>query len=107
MKCVSVTYHTIYTSPTCWITSHHTAMSSITQHILNNFNSQDFNHYHFFTYIYITYIILTEIVIILNCCGVRATQLTTFVPLYSCNNNITLKMAAIAAKMCWLFVYYG
>jgi hypothetical protein len=30
-----------------------------------------------------------------------ATQLTTFVPLYSCNNNITLKMAAVAAETCW------
>ena len=25
---------------------------------------------------------------------------TTFVPLYSCNNNIALKMAAIAAETC-------
>jgi hypothetical protein len=30
---------------------------------------------------------------------VKETQLTTFVPLYSCN-NITLKMAAIAAETC-------
>jgi len=30
-----------------------------------------------------------------------ATQLTTFVPLYSCNNNVTLKMAAVAAETCW------
>jgi len=25
---------------------------------------------------------------------------TKFVPLYSCNNNITLKMAAVAAETC-------
>jgi len=30
-----------------------------------------------------------------------ATQLTTFVLLYSCNNDITLKKAATAAKTCW------
>jgi hypothetical protein len=52
------------------------------------------------------------------------TQLTTLVPLYSCNNNITMKMAIIAAQhagektvnkihnkycsaFCWLFTYYG
>jgi hypothetical protein len=52
------------------------------------------------------------------------TQLTTFVPLYSCNHNITLNMAVLAAETCgknmvneihykhrsafgWLFVYYG
>jgi hypothetical protein len=81
MKCVSVTNHTICTSPTCWITYHHTPTSSTTLHRLNNFNSQDFNHHQFLIYIYITYIIVTEIVIILNCCGVTVTQLTTFVPL--------------------------
>ena len=53
------------------------------------------------TYIYITYIILTEITIIFNCYGVTATQLITFVLLYSCNNNITLKMAEIPAETCW------
>ena len=57
--------------------------SSITPHRLNNFNSQDFNHYQFLTYSDITYVILTEIIIIFNCYGVAATQLTTFVPLYS------------------------
>jgi len=31
---------------------------------------------------------------------VTATQLTTFVPLYSCNNIIP-KIVAIAAKTCW------
>ena len=33
-----------------------------------------------------------------NCYGVTATQLTTFVPSYCCDNNITLKTAAIAAE---------
>ena len=37
------------------------------------------------TYIFISYIILTKIIIIFNCYGVMVTQLTTFVPLYSCN----------------------
>jgi len=41
-----------------------------------------------------------EIIILVNCYGVTATQLTTFVPLYSCN-NITLKMATVAAETCW------
>jgi len=63
----------------------------------NDFKSQDFNHDPFLTYVYSTYIILTEIIIIYNCYTVTVTQLTTFVPLHCCN-NITLKMAAIAAK---------
>jgi len=48
-------------------------------------------------------VILTrlKIIIIFNRYGVTATQLTTFVPLYSCNNSITLKMAAIADETCW------
>ena len=33
---------------------------------------------------------------VFNCYAVTATQLTTYVPLYSC--NITLKMAAVAAE---------
>jgi len=33
--------------------------------------------------------------------GVSATQLTTFAALHSCNNNVTLKMAAIAAEIFW------
>jgi len=41
------------------------------------------------------------VTIICSCYGVTATQLTTCVPLYSCNNNITLHMAAIAAETCW------
>jgi len=67
--------------------------------IVNNFDSQDFNHYPFLTQIYITYIILTEIIIIIifNSNGVTAAQLTTFVPLYCCN-NITMKMTATAAE---------
>lgn len=36
-----------------------------------------------------------------NWYGVMATQLTTFVCLYSRNNNIILKMAAIADETCW------
>jgi hypothetical protein len=94
-------HHTLYTSPTRWINTHHTTTSSITLHTLHNFNSQDFNHYPFLTYIYITYIILTEIIIIFNCCGVMTTQLTTFVTLYSFNNNITLKIAALASQTHW------
>jgi len=74
-------YHTIYTSPTTnsnrytTPSTHHLHValklttSSITPHTLNNFNSQDVNQYPF---------------------------LTTFVTLYF-YNNITLKMAAIAA----------
>ena len=34
-----------------------------------------------------------------NCYGMTATQLTKFVPLYS-YNNITFKMAAMAAETC-------
>jgi len=48
----------------------------------------------------ITNIILTEIKIIVICYGVRTTQLTTNESLCSCNNN-TLKMAAVAAEICW------
>jgi hypothetical protein len=90
--------------------THHLHTGLITRHItasrivpgrLNNFNSQDFNHYPFLTNIYITYTILTVIIIILNCYGMMLTQLTRFVPLYSCDNNITLKMAAVAAETCW------
>jgi len=68
---------------------------------LRIFKSKDFNHYSFLTHIYSTYMILTGITIISNCYGMTMTQLTTFVPLYCCNNNITLKMAAIAAETCW------
>jgi len=52
------------------------------------------------TYIYITYIILIEIIIIFNCHGVTAIQLTTFVHFYIFNNNIALKMAAIVVETC-------
>jgi len=51
---------------------------------------------HFNLY-YIANIIITETIIIFNCYGVTATQLTTFVLLCSFK-NITLKMAAIAAE---------
>jgi hypothetical protein len=50
------------------------------------------------------YIILSEIIKIFNCYGMTATQLTKFVPLYSCN-NITLKMAGVVGETCWLFIY--
>jgi len=50
---------------------------------------------------YLYYLILPEIIIICNCYGVTAIQLTTFVPLCSCNNNITLKMTVIAVETCW------
>jgi len=52
------------------------------------------------THIYITYLNLPEVIVICNCYEVMATQLTTFVLLYSCN-NITLKMTVIAAETCW------
>jgi len=87
------------TPSTQWIKTHHIIASSISPHKLN-VNSQDFNHGPFLTYIYITHIILTEIIIIFYFYGVM-TQLTTLVPLYCCNNNITLKMAVIVAKTCW------
>jgi hypothetical protein len=96
-------YHTIYTSPTQWIKTHHITASSITPPKLNNFNSQDFNHDPFLTYIYISHIILTEIIIFLNFYGVMI-QLTTLVdspPLYCCNKNSTRKLATIVAKTCW------
>jgi hypothetical protein len=88
-------YHTIYTSSRCCIKTHHITTPNITLHRLNSFN-----HYPFLTYIYITYIILTEIIIIFNCYGVTATLLTTFVPSYCCDNNVTLKMAGIVAVTC-------
>jgi hypothetical protein len=80
--------------------THHITTPNITPHRLKKFKSPNFNHYPFLTSIYIIHIILTEIIIILNCCGMTATQLITFVHLCSCNNNITLKMAAIAAETC-------
>jgi hypothetical protein len=67
----------------------------------NDFKSQDFNHYPFLTYICINCVIITETAIMFNCYRMTATQLTTFVPLYSCNNNINLKMVAVAAETCW------
>jgi hypothetical protein len=84
-----------------WYKTHHITISSTTPHRLNNLNSQDFNHCPFLNYISITYIILNEIIIIFNCYGVTVTQLTTFVLFYSCNNNITPKIDAIAAETCW------
>jgi hypothetical protein len=46
------------------------------------------------------YIILTEIKMNVHCYGVTATQLTKFIPSYCCNNNITLKTAAVATPTC-------
>jgi len=60
IQCVGDVYHTMYTSPACWIKTHHIIASSITPHRVNNFNFQDFKHYPFLTCIYITYIILTK-----------------------------------------------
>jgi hypothetical protein len=91
----------IYISPTRWIKTHNITTSSITLHRINNFNSQDFNHYPYLTRIYIAYIILTEIIITLNCYGLMAIWLTTYVLLCSYNNNITVKMAAEVAEICW------
>jgi hypothetical protein len=39
--------------------------------------------------------------VIFNCYGVTAVQLTTFVYLCFCNSDINLKMAEIAAETCW------
>jgi hypothetical protein len=94
-ECCPCPHLTDYTSPT-----HHITTSSITPYALNNFNYQCFNHYPFLTYIYIIYVIFTVIITIFNFNDVTATQLTTFVPLCSCN-NITLKMAEEAAETCW------
>jgi hypothetical protein len=44
---------------------------------------------------------VSDVWTVLWCCEVKVTQLITFVPLYSCNNNITLKKAAIATETCW------
>jgi len=44
-----------------------------------------------------TCVILTEITITFNCYGVTATQLTTLVPLYCCD-NVALNMTVIAAE---------
>jgi len=95
MMCIDV-----HTSCSCWIKTHYITASSITPHRLNNFNPQDFKHYPLVTSIYIAYVILNEIIIIFNCYGVTVTQLTTFVSLYSCN-NITMKMATVAAETYW------
>jgi hypothetical protein len=70
--------HTVNTSSTRWIKTHHLTASSITPHTLNNINCQDFNNYTFLTYIYNTYIILTENIM---CYRVMVIQLTTLVRL--------------------------
>jgi hypothetical protein len=91
----------IHTSVYYRIKTHYITTSSTTLQRVINFNCQDFNHYPFSTYIYITCTILTEIIIIFNCYGVMVIELTTFVPLYCCNNSITLKMAITAAETYW------
>jgi hypothetical protein len=60
--------------------------------LFNIFSPKCFDRY--CNHICITYIILTKIIITFNWYRVTATQLTTCVPLYSCNNNITMNMAA-------------
>jgi len=84
-----------------WIRAHHVTTSSINPYRQNDFKSQYFNYYPYLTYIYIKHIVLTEIITFLNWYGVTAAQLTKFIHLYSCNNNFTLKMAAIAAETYW------
>ena len=74
----------------------------LTLHRPNNLNFQGFNNHPFLTHISITHIILTEIITIFHFYGVMSTKLTTtLVRLYSCNNNIILKMAAITTETCW------
>jgi len=49
-SCVTFTsehYNPVYTSPARYIKTHHIAISSITPHRLNNFNSQYFNNFPF------------------------------------------------------------
>ena len=75
-QCGIPVYHTVYTSPTCWIKTPHIITSRITLHRLNSLNSKDFNHYPVLTYTHITYTILTEITIF-NYYVVTSTQLTT------------------------------
>ena len=93
-------HYTVNTSFTRCIKIRHIISSSITSHIPNNLIAKEFNLYQFVNFIYITYKIITEIIIIFNFYGVTATPRTTFVPLYCCNNNGTLKTAAIAAETC-------
>jgi hypothetical protein len=47
---------------------------------------------------YITYIILTGTIIIFSSYVVTATQLSSFLASYPCDNNFTLKMAAIVME---------
>ena len=94
-------HHNVNTSPTRYIKTHHITTSSINLHRPNYFNPPDVTDHPLLTYIYITYVISTEIIILFNCYWLTATQLTTFAHLYSCNNNITLKMATLDAETCW------
>jgi hypothetical protein len=85
-------YHTVKTSPT------RITASSVNTHVRNYFKSQDFNHYQLLTYIYIYNYNRNYN---FNCYGVIVTQLNTFICLYSCNNDITLKMEGIMAEKLW------
>ena len=61
---IQLAHHTINTSPTHQIKTHHiTACHHFARP--NNFKSQDFNDYQFLTSIYIIYITVTEIVILI------------------------------------------
>ena len=95
-------HHTVNTLPTRWIKTHHIIAPSTTPHRLNDFNTQDFNHYQFLTYVYITRQFLTEITVTFNCYGVTTTQLSEYVNLYFCDDNVTRKMVSVAAETCWL-----
>ena len=95
--CINTNTPLIHTSLYCRIKTHHIKRHST--HTLRNFKPQDYNYYPFSSYIDITYIILSNIIKIYNCYGTTS-QLTTFVPLHSCN-NVALKMATIAAETCW------
>jgi hypothetical protein len=73
------------------IKTHNITASVIIPHRPSNLNSQGFNNYPCLTYIYISYIILTKIITVTVM--EKRWQLTKSVLLYSCNNDITLKMA--------------
>ena len=52
-KSVPMTQHTVNTSPTLWVKTHHTAELVITPQTLNKFKSHNFNNYPFLAYIYL------------------------------------------------------
>jgi hypothetical protein len=86
--------HTVHTQPTPWIKTRHITLSSITPQKQDNFNTKDFYlltifNLHNFNQNYNNFL-----------CSDDDTANHT-VPLYYCNNNITLKMAATSAEICW------